>query len=438
MRKAILRAMLTITLSAVLMGLVLTLVALYCIGDLSNALCPVVLAAIAGCVPAVILAVRAARRLTAPVEALDPAYPPKAAPYPELAPLLGHIARQNDQLSQQARHIQQLTDEFRLVTADLRESLVLLDGQGNIQIINPAAAKLFQIDTSAIGKDYTAAFLRQDVKKGVAAALSRKHSEVRIERNGLEYLLDISPLESDRAIIGVVLLAFDVTDQAFAQRNRREFTANVSHELKTPLQSIIGSAELLENGLVQQADVPRFICHIRREASRLVALIEDIIRLSQLDENAQMPQEEVELQALANEVIASLQPAADAKDVRLTVSGKTAILTGVRRLLYEILYNLCDNAIKYNVPGGSVDISVTEATGEIVLAVKDTGIGIPPEHHARVFERFYRVDKSHSKQSSGTGLGLSIVKHAALYHRARISLESTPGQGTEVSVTFPI
>jgi len=213
---------------------------------------------------------------------------------------------------------------------------------------------------------------------------------------------------------------------------RREFSANVSHELKTPLQSIIGSAELLENGLVRLEDTQRFVGHIRREAARLVNLVEDILRLSQLDEGIVMPTEAVDMLELASEVKALLEKSAAQKNITISLTGNGFTLTGIRRLLQEAVYNLCDNAIKYNIPGGSVVINVENRR----LTVSDTGIGIPPEHHSRIFERFYRVDKSHSRQSGGTGLGLSIVKHAAAYHNAEITLESAPQKGTSVTIAF--
>ena len=223
-----------------------------------------------------------------------------------------------------------------------------------------------------------------------------------------------------------------------SEYQRQEFVANVSHELKTPLQGIIGSAELLENGLVKQEDVPRFIGHIRSEAQRLVTLIGDIIRLSQLDEGEPMPAEPVELLALAREAAESLQSAAAARNVTITVEGEPVELTGVRRLLYEIVFNLCDNAIKYNTDGGRVQVTVTKENETAAVTVRDTGIGIPPDQQDRVFERFYRVDKSHSKASGGTGLGLSIVKHAVQYHHGAIHLQSEVGKGTEIRVTFPV
>ena len=234
-----------------------------------------------------------------------------------------------------------------------------------------------------------------------------------------------------------MLLAFDVTDQEYAERSRREFTANVSHELKTPLQGIIGSAELIGSGMVKPEDLPRFVGHIHDEASRLVTLIDDIIRLSQLDEGGELPTEEVDLLALSRETAESLRPAAEKKHVTLEVSGESAPVMGVRRLLYEIVYNLCDNAIKYNVEGGSVRVETVCGPETVQLTVSDTGIGIAPDQQERVFERFYRVDKSHSKASGGTGLGLSIVKHAVQLHRGTIALQSEPGKGTCICVCFP-
>lgn len=258
----------------------------------------------------------------------------------------------------------------------------------------------------------------------------------------IEMLQPICILALTAIILSAVLasrtavLAGDVTGRE-AERSRREFSANVSHELKTPLQSILGSAELLENGLVPADDVPHFAGRIRAESSRLVALIEDIIRLSQLDEAVPIPREPMELREVAEDVAASLQDSAAAKGVSLTVTGEEAELQGVPGLVREMVFNLCDNAIKYNVPGGTVEVSVSRREGGALLTVRDTGIGIPPKYQGRVFERFFRVDKSRSKASGGTGLGLSIVKHGAQYHGAKISLRSQPDKGTEISVLFP-
>ena len=262
------------------------------------------------------------------------------------------------------------------------------------------------------------------------------HADFRTKKNGREYQFDLSRIDSDGKNHGMVILAFDITEQVNAEKHRQEFTANVSHELKTPLQSIIGSAELMENGIVKTEDVPRFLGHIRKEASRLVFLIDDIIRLSQLDEGAEMHREDVSLRVLSEEVCETLADAAKMKDVSLEVTGDEGVINGVRRLLYEIIYNLCDNAIKYNNPSGYVKISVTEQQEAVQISVSDNGIGIAPEHQDKVFERFYRVDKSHSKQSGGTGLGMSIVKHAVQYHHGKITVESELNKGTTISVLF--
>jgi two-component system phosphate regulon sensor histidine kinase PhoR len=263
-------------------------------------------------------------------------------------------------------------------------------------------------------------------------ALDRGHGSVIQELEGRIYRFDMSSIQSDGNLLGAVILGVDVTESQNAEQMRREFSANVSHELKTPLQGIIGSAELLESGMVKPEDTSRFVGHIRKEATRLVNLIEDIIRLSQLDEGVRLPAETVDVLELAEEVKRILQPSAEEKKVALSVSGSGFSVVGVRRMLQEIIYNLCDNAIKYNVPGGSVTIHAEKNR----LVVSDTGIGIPAEHKDRIFERLYRVDKSHSKASGGTGLGLSIVKHAAAYHNAEITLESTPGKGTTITVQF--
>ena len=317
------------------------------------------------------------------------------------------------------------------------EGLVLLDNKNVILSINPSASKLFSAQAGCVGQNFLTLDRSTDVSQAIDRARETGHSETRVELSGRIYQFDISRIESAGEKIGAVLLCFDITERETAEQVRREFTANVSHELKTPLQGIIGSAELIENGMVKPEDMPRFIGHIRTEAQRLVALIADIIRLSQLDEGVEMPKENVELMSLAGEVAEDLRAAADKASVTITTDGQSSIVFGVRRLLYEMLYNLCDNAIKYNRPGGSVRIHVENREQEAAISVLDTGIGIAPEHQSRIFERFYRVDKSHSKASGGTGLGLSIVKHAAMYHGGKVALESEPGRGTEIRVTLP-
>lgn len=400
---------------------------------------PIIFIIIGALILSGVLASRLSKRIVEPLNNLDLERPLENETYEEISPLLNRINRQSGEISKQLRRLEEKTDEFNQITESMKEGLVLLDNKGIVLSINPAARNIFGSDTQgAVGHD----FLRLDRSRTLSAAIEKTfeegHSEIRIERMGREYQLDISRIESAGKVLGAVMLAFDITEQEYAERNRREFTANVSHELKTPLQGIIGSADLIETGMVKPEDMPRFIGHIRKEATRLVALIEDIIRLSQLDEGNELPCEKFDLMDIAEEVEQNLESAAGARDITLSLSGRNAIMYGVRRLMYEIVYNLCDNAIKYNLPGGKVEIMVDRKDEEAVLCVKDNGIGIAPEHQDRVFERFYRVDKSHSKSSGGTGLGLSIVKHAVQYHHGKLELKSEIGKGTEITVHFPI
>lgn len=384
-----------------------------------------------------LLARRLSRRIVDPLNSLDLEHPLDNDAYEELSPLLKRIHRQHVEIQMQLRELREKTDEFTQITGSMREGLVLLDEHGSILSINAAAQALFGADAQCVGRNFLTIERSHEISAAIQAAAADGHSEVRAERAGRVYQFDISRITSDGKFLGTVILAFDITEQEFAERNRREFTANVSHELKTPLQGIIGSAELIENGMVKPEDLPRFVGHIHAEAARLVTLIDDIIRLSQLDEGDAMPTEPVDLLAVSQEAAENLHDAAAARDVMVSVTGQPAVLPGVRRLIYEIVYNLCDNAIKYNRDGGRVDVTVAADAGGSSITVADTGIGIAPEHQGRVFERFYRVDKSHSKASGGTGLGLSIVKHAVQYHHGRIELESTPGTGTTIRVVFP-
>ena len=382
------------------------------------------------------LAHRMAKRVMDPLNKLDLDKPMENEAYEELAPLLRRIHAQHKEIKFQMQTLKRKQDEFEQITGNMKEALVLLDGNGRIVSINPAARKLFGVDTSCIGDDFLTVNRKQTMRQAISDAQADGQAFFRASMNGREYQFDLSRIDSDGAVQGIVILAFDITEQVNAEKHRQEFTANVSHELKTPLQSIIGSAELMENGIVKEEDVPRFIGHIRKEASRLVFLIDDIIRLSQLDEGAEMPREDVSLRVLSEEVCETLADAAKLKDVSLEVTGDDGVINGVRRLLYEIVYNLCDNAIKYNNQGGHVKVYVSEQQGAVQISVSDNGIGIAPEHQDKVFERFYRVDKSHSKQSGGTGLGLSIVKHAVQYHHGKIAIESELNKGTTISILF--
>lgn len=387
-------------------------------------------------VVALLLSRKMAKSIVKPLNELDLENPAENDTYEELAPILTKINKQHKQIIQQMRELRQKSDEFEQITASMNEGLVLLDKKGMILSVNAAAKKLFGADEMAIGHDFLALDRSTDMSHAIEKAFNGKKAELREERNGSEYQFIINHTESDGKMIGVVILCFDITETAFAERTRKEFTANVSHELKTPLQSIIGSAELLENGLVKPEDTKRFVGNIKNEAARLVLLINDIIRLSQLDEDSETVTESVDLYDIANEVIELLTVSASKKQVELYLNGESCVMNGVRRYLYEIIYNLCDNAIRYNKDGGKVMIDLKNKGSNIVLSVSDTGIGIPVEHQNRIFERFYRVDKSHSKETGGTGLGLSIVKHAVAYHGGTIKLESKVGEGTIITVEF--
>lgn len=399
---------------------------------------PILLVAILAVILSAVLANWMSKKIVRPLNSLDLDHPLENDTYEELASLLSRIHQQRQQIAAQLHSLKKQTDEFAQVTSHMKEGLVLLDNAGKILSINPAAQQIFGAETSCNGQDFLTIDRSRDLHLAIQTAAEEGHSEIRSERNGREFQFDISRIESEDAFVGTVLLAFDVTEQALAEQNRREFTANVSHELKTPLQSILGSSELLKNGMVKQEDIPHFSALIHTEVARLVTLVEDIIHLSQLDEGVALPRESVDIFEAAENVADALRDTAVQKCVHLSVSGEHIRINGVRSFLYEMIYNLCDNAIKYNVENGTVEIIVSTDVKGASITVKDTGIGIPPEYQSRVFERFFRVDKSRSKASGGTGLGLSIVKHIAQYHSAVIELQSEPGSGTAVSVVFPL
>ena len=379
-----------------------------------------------------LLAHRMSKRIVEPLNNLNLEKPMANHTYEEITPLLQRINQQHRQIDSQMRTLQRKTDEFAQITSYMQEGLVVLDKETNIRSINNAAMAIFGADADCVGSSFFMINRSNTLRQALNDALDRGHGSATKELDGKTSRFDMSSIQSDGKRLGAVILAVDVTETYNAEQMRREFSANVSHELKTPLQGIIGSAELLGSGMVKAEDEARFVGHIRKEAARLVNLIEDIIRLSQLDEGVELPKETVDLLELAADVKSILASSAAEKNVTVEVGGAGFCVQGVRRLLHEVVYNLCDNAIKYNVPGGSVTICAENNR----LMVRDTGIGIPGEHKDRIFERFYRVDKSHSKQSGGTGLGLSIVKHAVAYHKASITLDSTPGVGTSITIQF--
>lgn len=401
-------------------------------------LTPIIIVLIGALALSIFLAYRISKRIVEPLNSIDLDKPFENEAYDELAPLLTHIERQKEQIHNQYKELEVRKSEFYAVIENMNEGLVLLSGDYTVLSINPAAGAFFSASPECIGKDFLTLERNHEINKALDNAVQDGRSEIEVSRNGHEYQLNISRIGSDEQTSGVVILVFDISDKVFAERNRKEFTANVSHELKTPLQSIMGSAELLENGLVKADDVPKFIGRIRSEAARLVTLIEDIIRLSQLDESTDFPLEDADIYEIAKDEAETLSLTAQKRNVTISVKGKSTVIHAPKQLLHEIIYNLCDNAIKYNKEGGSVDVSVEESDNNVILSVSDTGIGIPLDNQSRVFERFYRVDKSHSKETGGTGLGLSIVKHAVQYLNGKISLESTVGKGTKISVAFRV
>lgn len=397
---------------------------------------PVAMVFLLAVVFSAVLARRMAKRIVNPLSRLNLDRPLENEAYEELSPLLGTMNKQNKQIAEQMVLLKQKADEFEQIISSINEGIVLLDGQGVVISMNPAAKHLFGIYTKCAGLDFFVVEQSPEMGHAVRNAFVGEKRDFRMQKEGKEYRFDVSPITSDGQLLGVVIYAFDITEQALAEKSRQEFTANVSHELKTPLQSIMGSAELMENGLVKAEDIPRFLGNIRREAGRLVSLINDIIHLSELDENSEVRKESVELGSVVKEVFGVLRPAAEQKKVTLCWKETSVAVHGIRHYLYEIIYNLCDNAIRYNKEGGSVTVTIGNDAGKVTLSVADTGIGIAKEHQTRVFERFYRVDKSHSKETGGTGLGLSIVKHAVQYHGGQVKVESVPGEGTTVTVVL--
>ena len=384
------------------------------------------------------LASRLSKRIVKPLNELDPDEPEKLDAYEELRPLTEKLCSQQHQLKAQAEELQRKRDEFEAASGNMIEGLVLLNEQGSVLSINKAATRLLGISRCCIGRDMPLPEGSPEMRELLQKALRGEHGEISAHIGGGSYQIYANPVISNEKIAGAVLLFIDISEKESAEQMRREFTANVSHELKTPLHTISGCAELLANGMVKQEDVPRFSLQIQSEAKRMIALVEDIIKLSHLDEGAEdMRREQTDLYRLAMDTVRSLTPAAREAGVSLELSGESAVITGVPQLLDGIIHNLCDNAIKYNRRGGSVAVTVTDGPDKVRLTVKDTGIGIPPEQQERIFERFYRIDKSHSKEVGGTGLGLSIVKHAAKLHNAAISMHSVPGEGTEITVDFP-
>ena len=384
------------------------------------------------------LAYRISRHITEPLNRLDLDDPLNNEGYDELSPLLRRIDAQQRQIRKQEKELRKKQEEFETVTDNMAEGILLLNPNGMILEINRAAAGLFGTTGACIGRHILSVSRNVELSELLSGIEKGVRAEKIVDLNGRKYQFAASPVSENGTISGAVLLMLDVTEKEQAEQMRREFTANVSHELKTPLHTIAGCAELLENGMVRPEDTARFYTQIRSEAGRMISLVEDIIRLSHLDEGGDdMKRENVDLYAAAAEAAGSLSGEAEHAGVSVNVAGEHAAVYAVPQLLESIIYNLTDNAIKYNRPGGTVTVSVGRLAGAVCLTVSDTGIGIPQEHQERIFERFYRVDKSRSKELGGTGLGLSIVKHAARLHDAKIELQSMEGEGTTIRVLFP-
>ena len=384
-----------------------------------------------------LLAYRLSRAIIRPILALDLSHPEDCDTYEELTPLLRRIHSQSETIQSQMEELERQRSEFTAITENMSEGFLLMDSRTNLLSCNSSALRLLDAPQAEVGESVLHLNRTEAFRRVVDEALQGRHSEALLERGDKCYQLLANCVQREGQVVGAVIAILDVTERESREALRREFTANVSHELKTPLTSISGFAELMKAGTVPPETVPEFAGDIYREAQRLITLVEDIIHLSQLDEDL-VPLERgaVDLFAVARDVVQRLTPAAERAGVALTLTGGETTVEGVRQVLDEMVANLVDNAIKYNRPGGSVAVTVDMADGKPRLTVRDTGIGIPAAHQERVFERFYRVDKSRSRQTGGTGLGLAIVKHIVELHHAEIKLESEPGKGTTIKVIF--
>ena len=384
-----------------------------------------------------VLSYRLARQITKPLNAINPDNPAPLPSYPELTPLFDKLREQNRTIGKQMNELQLRQREFTAITENMREGFLLVDCKMHVLSSNHSALEVLGRRELKPGCLLYDAECSQEIFDAVDTALSGSHAELLLTIDETSWQVLANPVVASGQVAGAVVLFMDVTEREQRERLRREFSANVSHELKTPLTSISGFAELMKEGLVPPEKMPEFSGDIYKESLRLIGLVNDIIQLSRLDENStQFQRAPVDLYDLCAQSLERLSPVAARQSVTLALTGEHAEIMGVEQLLKEMIYNLLDNAIKYNVPGGSVTASVRKSAGRTILSVADTGIGIPYAHQPRVFERFYCVDKSHSKEVGGTGLGLSIVRHAAQYHGARLELKSQPGKGTTITVTF--
>ena len=386
-----------------------------------------------------LLAMRLAKQIVRPINAINPDNPNATPTYPELQPLITRLQEQNRTIRTQLSELSTRQREFDAITENMREGFLIVDNKCSILSSNRSALRLLGINDAQKPENLHQAVCSGKLLDLVDNALAGTRGDEEITVGGGTWQLFANPVITAGHVTGAIIIFMDVTEREQREALRREFSANVSHELKTPLTSITGFAELMKEGMVPKEKMQEFSGDIYRESRRLIDLVDDIIQLSRLDEGtANFSKSPVDLYTLSGQVIESLRPVAQKQDITLTLSGQHAVIEGVEQLLQEMIYNLCDNAIKYNISGGSVTVSVWQNGQTVTLSVVDTGIGIPYADQSRVFERFYRVDKSHSKEVGGTGLGLSIVKHAAQYHGAKLELKSDPGRGTAIAVNFTV
>lgn len=404
-------------------------------------LSPLVFIFLAACLLAGVLSYRVSKKIVKPLSKIDLKHPEQVETYDELSPFLQRIAAQNREIDARMAEIRKQQQEFSMITENMSEGLFVVDRNYQILSYNKSAMQIFGMDPGQEHENLLAVNRSEGFRNAVDSALKGRHTQENLELNGRVYQIIANAVcQPDFAedMVGAVILVLDVTEKEAQEQYRREFTANVSHELKTPLTSISGIAEIIRNGIVKPEDIPHFAGKIYDESQRLITLIGDIIKLSRLDENqVPMERETVDMLEMARDVVQQLSSVARKSGVTLVANGTHGQVQGVRQVLGEMVYNLCENAVKYNRAGGRVWVDVQQVADHVVLRVKDTGIGIPAAEQGRIFERFYRVDKSHSKAVGGTGLGLSIVKHGAALHHATISVSSEPEQGTEITLTFP-
>lgn len=377
-----------------------------------------------------------AKRIVAPLNDLDLDQPLKNEAYDEISPLLRRIDHHQKALSKQEALLNQKKEEFDTIISKIKEGIILLDAKCQVISINDAAQQLFQTDQTCLGKNILQLTRDLSFNKWLKSGLAGQKQEGIIYFDKESYKVLIRPILFEGNVTGLVILLFDVTEQLQNEQLRHEFTANVSHELKTPLHVISGYSEMLASGMVSSEDTPHFAGKIYKESKRMVQLVEDIIKLSHLDEIDQVPMETLDVYAIAKNVLDSLSTKASQRQIRLQLTGQSTMMFGNPALIHSILYNICDNAITYNRDKGSVEVTITSNKKDVFLAIKDTGLGIPKEEQNRIFERFYRVDKSRSKKVGGTGLGLSIVKHALKLHNATIQVQSQENIGTQMLLTF--